>query len=71
MQKIETEYGIYTENITTGQTAEQVYAEWLENKDKPSQPSEIEILQAKLNTATQQLDFQEELIVELAMKVYQ
>ena len=35
------------------------------------QPSEIEILQAKLNSATQQLDFQEELIVELAMKVYQ
>ena len=44
MQKIETEYGIFTENITTGQTAEQVYAEWLENKDKPSQPSEIETL---------------------------
>lgn len=33
--------------------------------------SEIEILQAKLNSATQQLDFQEELIVDLAMKVYQ
>ena len=32
---------------------------------------EIEILQAKLNSATQQLDFQEELIVELAMKIYQ
>lgn len=37
----------------------------------PQQPSEIEILQAKLNSATQQLDFQEELIVELAMKVYE
>lgn len=37
----------------------------------PPQPSEIEILQAKLNSATQQLDFQEELIVELAMMVYQ
>lgn len=35
------------------------------------QPNEIEILQAKLNSATQQLDFQEELIVELAMKAYQ
>lgn len=34
-------------------------------------PNEIEVLQAKLNSATQQLDFQEELIVELAMKVYQ
>lgn len=37
----------------------------------PPQPNEIEILQAKLNSASQQLDFQEELIVELAMKVYQ
>ena len=35
------------------------------------QPSEIEILQAKLNSATQQLDFQEELIVELATMVYE
>ena len=37
----------------------------------PPQPTEIEILQAKLNSAAQQLDFQEELIVELAMKVYE
>jgi hypothetical protein len=34
-------------------------------------PSEMDILQAKLNSATEQLDFQEELIVELAMMVYQ
>lgn len=52
MQKIETEHGIFTENTTTGQTAEQVYADWLVNKDKPPQPTEIEILkmeQAKAN----------------------
>ena len=35
------------------------------------QPTEIEILQAKLNSASQQLEFQEELIVEMAMIVYQ
>ena len=70
MQKIETEHGIFTENETTGQTAEQVYAEWLENKDKPAKPTEIEVLQAKLNSATQQLEFQEELIVEMAMLLY-
>lgn len=35
------------------------------------QPTEIEVLQAKLNSATQQLEFQEELIVELAMMVYE
>lgn len=70
MQKIETEHGTFTENTTTGQTAEEVYAEWLENRDKPPQPTEIEILQAKLNSATQQLEFQEELIVEMAMLLY-
>ena len=37
----------------------------------PPQPSEIEMLQAKLDSAAQQLDFQEELIVELATMVYQ
>ena len=70
MQKIETEHGIFTENTTTGQTAEEVYAEWLVNKDKPPQPTEIEILQSKLNSTTQQLEFQEELIVEMAMLLY-
>lgn len=34
-------------------------------------PNELEILQTKLNAATQQLEFQEELIVELAMRVYE
>lgn len=37
----------------------------------PSKPSELDILKTKLNSAMQQLDFQEELIVELAMKVYE
>lgn len=44
MQKIETEHGIFTENTTTGQTAEEVYAEWLVNKDKPPQPTAEERL---------------------------
>lgn len=43
---------------------------WFE-KGKPLKPNEIEILQSKLNSATQQLDFQEELIVEMAMMIYQ
>lgn len=35
------------------------------------QPSEVELLKTKLDFATKQLEQQEELIVELAMKVYQ
>lgn len=34
MDRIETEHGIFTANLVTGQTAEEVYQEWLENKDK-------------------------------------
>lgn len=48
MQKIETEHGVFTENTETGQTAEQVYAEWLENRDKPPQPTQEELLKQEL-----------------------
>ena len=37
MDRIETEHGIFTANETTGQTAEEVYQEWLENKDNPQE----------------------------------
>ena len=57
MQKIETEHGIFTENTTTGQTAEEVYAEWLVNKDKPPQP-----------TAEERLKMAEETILFLLTK---
>lgn len=33
MKYIETQYGIFYENKLTEQTAEEVYQEWLENKD--------------------------------------
>lgn len=35
MDQINTEHGIFTGNAVTGQTAEEVYQEWLENKDNP------------------------------------
>lgn len=44
MEQIQTEYGIFTNNNVTGQTAEEVYQEWLVNKDKPPQPTEIDYL---------------------------
>jgi len=31
--ELETEHGIFTENTVTRQTAEEVYSEWLENKE--------------------------------------
>ena len=55
MNKIETEHGIFTNNEVTGQSAEEVYQEWLENKDKPPQPTEIEMQQQIINTLGQEL----------------
>jgi len=46
MEKINTEHGIFTSNEVTGQTAEEVYQEWLENKDKPPKPTEKERIKA-------------------------
>ena len=34
MDRIETEHGIFTANHITGETAEEVYQEWLKNKDE-------------------------------------
>jgi len=34
IMEIETEHGVFTNNKITRQTAEQVYQEWLGNKDK-------------------------------------
>ena len=34
MDKIVTEYGTFSSNKNTGETAEQVYKKWKENKDK-------------------------------------
>lgn len=50
MEKINTEHGIFTSNFVTGQTAEEVYQEWLNSKDKPPLPSIEERLQMAENT---------------------
>lgn len=52
-----------------GATQEEI-KEW-ESKQPVSEPTEVEVLRTKLDFATKQLEQQEELIVELAMKVYQ
>ena len=43
MDRITTEHGVFLSNNETGQTAEEVYQEWLANKDKPQPITEITI----------------------------
>lgn len=47
MDQLETEHGIFTNNEVTGQTAEEIYQEWLENKEKPQELNEIEKLKIR------------------------
>lgn len=62
MEKLQTEHGVFTNNELTGQTAQEVYDEWLLNKDKPPQPTEIERLK-------QQFETQNQAIAELTMMI--
>lgn len=78
MQKIQTEHGIFTNNEITGQTAEEVYAEYLEQIDNCSEPpktnqeltEENKLLKQQIQALTEANEFQEELIVEMASIVY-
>jgi len=64
MEKINTEYGTFTNNETTGQTAQEVYDEWLANKDKPPEPTEIELLQQEIaGTNAMLLEFMESMLM--------
>ena len=46
MSEISTEHGIFTSNDKLGLSAEEVYQEWLGNKDKPPEPTVEERLEA-------------------------
>lgn len=50
MEKIQTEHGIFTKNEFTGQSAEEVYQEWLDNRNKPPLPTTEERLELAENT---------------------
>lgn len=57
--RIENEYGIFTSNDSTGQTAQEVYDEWLVNKNKPPQPTleeQITTLKAEKDALAETLD---------------
>lgn len=66
---LETEHGIFTNNEITGQTAEEVYQEWLENRDKPiePQPSETEILKQEKEILAQSV-YELATIIELILE---
>ena len=57
MEQLQTEHGIFTNNEFTGQTAQEVYNEWLVNKDKPSELTENEMIML----AIADLDLQREI----------
>lgn len=48
MDQLQTGHGIFTGNEVTGQTAEEVYAQWLIDKDKPQPISEIDQLRLEV-----------------------
>lgn len=47
VERLETEYGVFTNNIESNQTAQEVYEEWLANKDNPPLPTLEEQLAEK------------------------
>ena len=55
MNEINTEHGIFKNNEVIGETAEEVYQKWLENKDKPLKLTELEIQKEIINTLGQEL----------------
>lgn len=74
----------YYTNLTIHMTADEAYEKWLADKDKPPVPDEMEVLKneviklekekkllkAQVEVLSQTSDFHEELIVEMANKVY-
>ena len=50
MEELQTEHGIFANNEETGQTAQEVYEEWLANKDKPLEPTLEERIQMAEDT---------------------
>ncbi|PHV71918.1 hypothetical protein CS063_00100 [Sporanaerobium hydrogeniformans] len=90
LQIIETEYGKFTNNTVTCQTAEEVYQKWLadnfklvdgeyialteEEKQEQtkilSDKERIEILEAQLEASSQNQEFLEGCLMEMAQMVY-
>jgi hypothetical protein len=48
VEEIYTEYGTFTNNEISGQTAQEVYNEWLLNRDKPIPKTENEIISERI-----------------------
>ena len=80
MQMLETEHGIFTNNEKTGETAEEVYARYLANKDKQIDictpktnqelQEEIENLKAQLEAVHERLCTQQEMSATVIASVF-
>jgi hypothetical protein len=46
MEQVQTKHGIFTSNEFTGQTAQEVYEDWLAQKDRPTEPTTEERIEA-------------------------
>lgn len=64
---IETEHGIFTENTTTGQTAQEVYQEWLDSKQIDICPPKT--TEQKLEELVTQVTVMDEIIANLTLEV--
>ena len=49
---LETEFGTFTNNEKTNQTAQEVYDEWLKSKNEPQKKTDIELLKNQLTYLT-------------------
>lgn len=81
MEYLKTEHGVFTNNEFTGQTAEEVYEEWLNGKVAPienitieEQLEQLKIENAKLKgkiiNLVENQEFIESCIMEMAQDVY-
>lgn len=69
MEQLETEHGVFTNNEVTGQTAEEVYQEWLDNKDKQIDICPTKTTEEKLEELIGQVSLMDELIANLTLEV--
>lgn len=49
MKKITTPHGVFSENLDKCMSADEVYNDWLLNKNKPPKLTENEILKSEIN----------------------
>lgn len=73
MDRLETEHGIFTSNHVNGESAEEVYAKWLANKDNKIDSSPVktneDLTKENMQLKTALADTQD-LLIELSNQVF-